>query len=455
MNLASLLFQSAELRLQGKTICRTNDFLTQVDTLEHRLSKSKSWFDSVGAASNFWQADLDSRIKQVSSDGVEEYKDIAIDKTRVANNVGVFPFAADSKIAVAADTGLVTFATAGDVAIVGLGVVFLPGDVITIPVSPTRIAQLRIAHVEATRVTVDFASLPDALASANYPWTLTRRQEIASRRLDAFEVAWQPLSLSVFKLPHALPVGDYELVLNSQTANAFRQRAVQSLGADVVGAAPGVAGANFQFGVEQIYLYVATFESQRVDNLTYYLDLQNTRCQSDDVAGTGLQQKQFDVSPSAYALTVAYQAGEAGGGTETRLSASQFKLRNAGETKLNRFFIQYNGVSRPAPDADPQYKLVGQEDYMVQRYIEDQIHSGGYFDTGGTETIEEWLERGLYLHFKWPKDGSSQSTRVSVHYSFGVPPAANSRVLLFDHYYSYVTVQIKDGRVQMVESIDN
>ena len=70
------------------------------------------------------------------------------------------------------------------------------------------------------------------------------------------------------------------------------------------------------------------------------------------------QQKNFDVSPSTYALTVAYQDLRAG--ENTALSASKFKAYEVGaiptaaqELNLSRFFINYAGQNLPAPDADP------------------------------------------------------------------------------------------------------
>lgn len=50
MNLAANLFQSLELQLNGKTISRCSDNVSQVDTLEQRLRKSKAWLDSLGAS---------------------------------------------------------------------------------------------------------------------------------------------------------------------------------------------------------------------------------------------------------------------------------------------------------------------------------------------------------------------------------------------------------------------
>ena len=54
MGLMSSLFQSGEMRINDKVVSRIADFMPQVDALETRLTKSKSWIDSVGSATNFW-----------------------------------------------------------------------------------------------------------------------------------------------------------------------------------------------------------------------------------------------------------------------------------------------------------------------------------------------------------------------------------------------------------------
>ena len=50
------------------------------------------------------------------------------------------------------------------------------------------------------------------------------------------------------------------------------------------------------------------------------------------------------------------------------------------ETKLNRFFLSYAGSNLPSPDADPEFTAT--KDYTVQRYVETQIYSGTYYNSG-------------------------------------------------------------------------
>ena len=113
---------------------------------------------------------------------------------------------------------------------------------------------------------------------------------------------------------------------------------------------------------------------------------------------------------------------------------------------MNRFFISYDGQQLPSPDAAPVFTTL--TDYTTQRYIESQLYSGGYFDTGGAETVHEWQTRGQYLYFSWPRDGMSKATRVNVHTGFeNATDVSQMRLLLFDHSRQVAKIQIQDGRV--------
>lgn len=173
--------------------------------------------------------------------------------------------------------------------------------------------------------------------------------------------------------------------MNPQTSSVYQKRAIESLIADKDPA------TDFKFQVNSMYMYCCTVDGPRVDDATYLLDLSEVRCQTDKVDNASFGQKNFTVSPSTVGLTVAYQDLRAG--TDTRISASKFKCYDAAvslsnELALNRMFIQYAGQQLPSPDADPSF--VAGTDYTTQRYLESQIYAGGYYDSGGCETIKEY-----------------------------------------------------------------
>jgi len=458
MGLCASLFQSAEFRINDKTISRIGDFMPQIDALETRLSKSKGYLESVGAASNLWDVDFSKRQSVVVADGV--YNPIVISARTSRTQLGFD--AATNTVAIAADTGVLTFAQAGGAALPA-ALPFVAGDEIEIVVGGAVGTVRYVVSNVINATTLQLNNLQTiAVAAAAVEFTRIRNvSPNEARGVEDFELIWQP-PLSIFKVGHALPSMKAELVLNPQTASVYQKYAIQSIGVDKTPntATPGApsAGSNYIFNVQSMYFYCNTVEGPRADDVTYLLDLEQTNCQSEQFGANqnGLTQRNFDVSPSTYALTVAYQ--DARSGSDTRHSSSIFKVSNTARTsnneeqKLSRFFINYAGQNLPAPDADPNFTTV--KDYTTQRYIESQIYNGAMFDTGGAESLEEWHKRGSYYYFSWPRDGTDRSTRVNVHNEFPGADTTHFRMLLFSHSKQVARVRVQDGRVIDVQLED-
>lgn len=453
LGLMSNLFQSGEFRIADKTVSRVSDYMAQVDALDTRLSKSKAWLDSVGAATNMWESSFYKRQQKVSSDGVEDET-----KTRCKSlvQIGLDPlntvafdftggtverellFATGAGVAVPALTGL-------DIA-VGDRIIFAEGSGL-VPGNSLVVEAIGASYLGVTAASIG-ASTPalgaDVAALARD--FIICRDGNESRRVKDLELKWQP-PMSIFKVQEWLPAGKYELVLNPQTTAAYKLRAIESLGFKT-------AATDYDFEVVDMYLYTAMADSSRIDDLTYMIDLDETRCQVDTGTGSGLQQKNFDVSPSSYALTAAFQDSVAGSRSE--YSASKFKVRagilGGNDLSLQRLYLTYGGQSKPSPDADPEYKEGTAIDYTTQRYADSLLQSNQFFQEGGVETLEEWQTRGPYYYFNWPKDGRDRSTRAQVNFQLGTP--ANTRVLMFDHYKSAAHISVKDGHVIDVQVFD-
>jgi hypothetical protein len=461
MGLCANLYQSAEFRIADKTVSRIGDYMPQIDALETRLNKSKSWIDSVGNSTNWWESDITKRISDVSVDGevVKNPQAVAV----LTETRGAIGFDAagntNNNASYVAATGVITFtADAGQALPQDVRAVYPAGSffVYTAGTTVATSVGIRMKVItgvngapagNATSIVVERGLALDEngnTGQGNFSRITETSNGNPSRRIKSFEMTWQP-PLSIFKIDHAMPAGKYELVLNPQTASEYKKRAIESLNADKV---PGALG-QFDVQIDDIYLYVATVDGVRADNVSYLLDLKDTRCQVDTITQSNFQQKNFDVSPSTYALTTCFQDERAG--NLTQYSASKFKLVNNGELQLNRLFVNYAGQNKPSPDADPKFDVA--LDHTTQRYVDSMLNSGAYFDCGGAETIEEYHERGSYNYFSWPRDGTDRSTRVNVHFGFA-NAVANARVLLFDHSHQSATIQVRDGHVVSVDLED-
>ncbi len=50
--------------------------------------------------------------------------------------------------------------------------------------------------------------------------------------------------------------------------------------------------------------------------------------------------------------------------------------------------------------------------------METMINAGQLYRPGGCESFEEWLKRGAYYSWVWPRDGGDLSTRFHVNVAF-------------------------------------
>jgi hypothetical protein len=449
MGTCASLFQSAEMRINDKVVSRIGDFMPQIDALETRLSKSKSWLDSAGNSTNLWQTDFAERQSVVAVDGK---------KSSNVSNESYFPFAAATTLAIS-DAGVATLVgenngtaaipngaaatlkvNVGDIIKIGAKV-FEVTEVtagastfqvnVLIPITAVGVTQIKAGGVDTGAIQVAFS-----------------RAINTARRLKDFELIWTP-PLSLFKIDHALPSGNYELILTPQPGVTFQQYGIESL-------VNKIPNQDYKLSVEDMYFYCNVVDGKRADDITYLLDLDTTSCQSDNIKTTALQQRNFDVSPSTYALSVAYQDLRVG--QDTRFSPSKFKSYNNNgdvntELNLERFYLNYAGQSLPAPDADPTFDV--NIDKTTQRYADTMLYNGGIFDAGGCETIEEYHDRGSYYYFSIPRDGSDRSTQVAVHNQFKTnTEVTNMRALLFAHSKQVARVSVSDGRVVSVSLED-
>ena len=276
------------------------------------------------------------------------------------------------------------------------------------------------------------------------------------RGASDLECIWTP-PLNIFHQSGCLPSGKYELRLSPENASQFKKNSVLN----------GIAteGANsdaYDFEITDVYLYIHTIEGANVSNMTYAHDLENIHCQADKIQNAGLTQRYFDVSPSTIALAVAYQDVRV---NDEKMSGSKFTcspdtgLVSYGggieQNKLSRFFISYANMQKPQPDADPQYDSTAnaRKNRIAQRYNETQLESAQYFNPAGCETYQEWLARGLYMLYNFPKSGEDSSTRVQVNSEFGNDGGAETqsmRILLFSISRTSAQITISNGQVSDV-----
>ena len=293
MGLCSNLFQSCEFLINDKIISRVGDFVPQIDALQTRLNKSKSWLDSVGSVTNFWDADILDRQAVTASDGrvIDQSEPIAdIVSSRIqmgfdlAGGVGNNRNAAEYSAA----TGIITFSQNGGAALPpDVRVVFPVGSFFTYlsdQAGGDGVINVQcevLAGGSATTIRVRPEIPGDVALDGRNNFTRTVKSLLGqdSRRVSNFENVWVP-PLSIFNITHALPAGKYQLILTPQSASAIQTRAIQSLGANKD------YSTDFKFEVDDLYFYCNTVEGPRVTDSTYLLDLESISCSSEKILTT-------------------------------------------------------------------------------------------------------------------------------------------------------------------------
>ena len=473
MNTCSQFYQSMNMKMGGTTVSRINDYVAQYDTLKKRMNLSKSLLDSTCDTKGNFEPGFKCRQSKLAEDAIR------FDKVQGVYPAAILPVNVNAAVTLSyyiingvptitlIPPGMNPPMPATDFTALGLSV----GDIVqfeslpgvgTIPESG-KYVQGRLLSVAPTVLTLDRPIAGQAAAAASVGNRIAVIYENPdapcniARGNNEIELLWKP-PLSFFDYEGALPMCcKYELELVPHTRDSLKRRIIQSVFADKT---PAV---DFDVDIEQVYLYLAEVKGPAVDDATFYLDMKECNIQTEKIDNMGaLAQKNFDVSPSTKALTVFYQDERANAGTQ--VSDSLFKVYNAAitnaglrdvseELKLTRWYLQYAGTKYPQVDFDPSFGAG--RDRFSQLWLETQCATGGKYDTGGAETIDDWLDRGPYLHIKTPKGPTDRSTRVSVHNAFdGTVDTTHMRVMLASHFSVVYEVQVADGRVKQVRQFE-
>lgn len=255
------------------------------------------------------------------------------------------------------------------------------------------------------------------------------------------ETLWVP-PLGIFRIGHAIPTTRHELHL--VIPNDYMKRALEfgALGyGDVnsVGELIHPAGATvtpddgktrFRLEIESIEFFAAMVSGPRADDAKFVLDLSELRMSPLTLTPetvTTSQTYPFNLSPNSSKIAVAFQSGAAGNGI---MSLTKFHLPtnqglSGGELALNRFYVNFAGQNRPREENESELattlpfpsafnELENSKQFFSQRYLETMWNSGLINTQGGCETFEEWLARGAFYHWNWPRDGGDLSTRFHV-----------------------------------------
>ena len=252
-------------------------------------------------------------------------------------------------------------------------------------------------------------------------------------------------------MEHDKPMGsgDYRFQFNPN-AN-FRKAVVQS----GIGPKEPGAGGDYLIEVTNMELYIRTQLMDVSPTGTEVLHLMEHQVQSKPLGGAGDKNFDFTVPPSTKAISVFVQSGVSG--TNTLVPPSNFKcigtsLANGlnAQNSVRSLQLTYANTTKPPTRWSSTFNDTVKR--LQQRYLDTQVESSQAFSSGGCETLQQWLDGGVLLHYAMIRDSNDRSTQLQlqIDYSTAEP---GSNIFVVSHYTRSCEIQIDNGFVSSVSSI--
>ncbi len=163
-------------------------------------------------------------------------------------------------------------------------------------------------------------------------------------------------------------------------------------------------------------------------------------------------QLQFTVSPYTESLSFFIQDKDAG--QTPLLPPSMFKCINNSDLMLRSIQVSYAGITKPQIPWESHF--YGGADQFQQRYLNTYEESGQDMPTIGCETYYDYLQRGPFYHFAFPRDMSFRANQVSINTTFntlangptsGLAGAYPALVYCISHYRTAAQLTISGGAI--------
>ena len=114
--------------------------------------------------------------------------------------------------------------------------------------------------------------------------------------------------------------------------------------------------------------------------------------------------------------------------------------------------ITYGNVSKPNTKWSAEFSNANNVNYLQQRYFDTYRECDLLNNPGGIETFNDYLNRGLMVHYSFIRDSNDKSTTVQLSVTVGALPP-NTRVYLASWYSRVVQMTTEDGSVVEVRGL--
>lgn len=473
------LFQSIAHDMSGTTVSQLTSYVSQIDTLRHRIMKGQAWRDTMGPSINAY-SDFHTRQNMILRDALseEDTKFVHITKAQLIKNgnggftalsefylhlASAFKLTADELVAAGGGTladgtmtGKITLSVAGTWT--AIANILKVGDEMTV-IYPGQVNRVKVLTITDADI-VFYPNIVSAnvVASVNVDFIIHHVIEKYNVvPTEEVEFLWSP-PLSLWQdTAHGIPASLHELRLTP--SQEWANNCVETL---------GELKTDHQAFVEitDMKLFISVVDGPTAGSSDgkgqYCLNVSDWVCNAQQSGGSvtatnSLRLATYDVHASTTQLAFAFQNTETS--SNTKYPVSRFLCAGDDHLKLLRFYIQYAGQQRPTPDSDQSIDLKGDDlttallpskNNLTQRWYETLINTNAMYNPGGVESFARWLSLGPYYYFNWPKPSTDISTRVSLQYVMNNVNGCN--ILMFSRNNTAHLISLSNGRVVGVET---
>ena len=442
-NIGHSLYVSSYFNMGGNTVSSCNQFHAQIGALHERVNNSAAWARSIGVGVYNNSASFSERCAAISRNAEATNTSVGISLTDGKEEF-YRPGGTESKVAISvlgALTGTLTTFSAADV-----------GNSIIVDGFKFQIKSVS----NATTATVTPAPTT-ALSDPTAHWYMVRRNETRTTQArNALQLIWRP-PLGIWGTTNLLGAGQYKISLSPDSNYQFS--AVECKQVDAHLKTPGVGVASpYTLTINNVRFYPTTCQYELPDGPQAPLHLLEYAGYARTMSGSQASFN-FSVPPSTEQLFVFVQAPSAG--SNPVYPPSKFVAVNNSDLNLANVQLTYAGQTKPPTRLQAGFNksMVGSDvSYLTQMYYQGILETGRNNDTGGTESLDDYLQRGPFYAFTFDKDASSMETEVAIQIGYNNPDSAQfdpgTKLFLVARYRTIREVTVSQGMITKVVGLN-
>jgi hypothetical protein len=465
------LFNNCSLKAGGQDVSAINNYVAQASILKNRYGRTDAWLKSVGRSGSFVEADLTQRIGMLACDTPSDVTPRPI----VLPLVNVCDIKVEPTVTINAANGVVTGNNTTQFKDV-LESIYGVGNLNAFNLSNVK---LHLASYALTVLSVTDndtlgveISAPENIGPATGAYFVVQKPNDADSK-NKRQFIYQP-PLGIFDLQsndpqlEVLGAADFRLSLNPNSNYKFacietlRKGAAQGGPDDLRPNAPLRPGQDgyFDIVVHDIKFMMA-FCSMKIESPERNLTLSELMILSKPLSGAS-NTYEFSVPSSTQMVAVWVQSSAQG--TNCNFPPSKFKTVGNTQNLLSGFQLTYANTTKPStkwqsaftvsPSSSTAAAAAGNTNELIQRYHDNLAEVGLYNQTGGAETVVDFLERGLYVIYSFIRDQTDKSTQLQVSLDFSGAVEPNASVYVGAIYNRMTEIKTADGMVTSVRSLN-